>query len=108
MPVPARDAPPPTLRHADRPANPPTDPALVEHLVAGTGLSPAEAERVVQDVLAFHAEPVGDYVRRRHAQLQTYGARNDDIFRRLAVELEGRVVAAPRLSERQLRRLVYG
>ena len=89
-------------------AVPRTDPALVEHLVATTALSPAEAERVVQDVLAFHAEPVADYVRRRHAQLRTYGARNDEIFARLAAELDGRVVAAPPLSERQLRRLVYG
>ena len=62
----------------------------------------------MQDVLAFHAEPVEDYVRRRHAQLKTYGARNDEIFARLAAELDGRVVAAPGLSERQLRRLVYG
>ena len=77
-------------------------------IAASTGLSPAEAARVVQDVVAFHAEPVEDYVRRRHAQLKTYGARNDEIFARLAVELEGRVVAAPVLSERQLRRIVYG
>ncbi len=59
-------------------------------------------------MLAFHAEPVADYVRRRHAQLRTYGARNAEIFARLAAELDGRVVAAPGLSERQLRRLVYG
>jgi hypothetical protein len=84
------------------------DPALVAHLVAGTGLTAAEATRVVQDVLAFHAESVEDYVRRRHAQLRTYGAHNDEIFARIAGELADRVVAAPRLSERQLRRLVYG
>ena len=84
------------------------DPALVAHLVAGTGLTATEAARVVQDVLAFHAEPVEDYVRRRHAELKTYGARNDEIFARIADELVDRVVAAPRLSERQLRRVVYG
>jgi uncharacterized membrane protein len=90
------------------PTPPIVDPALVDHLVTSTGLSASEAERVVQDVLAFHAEPVADYVRRRHAQLKTYGARNDEIFARIAGELAGRVVAAPPLSERQLRRLVYG
>lgn len=82
--------------------------ALVEHLVATTGLSPAEAARVIEDVLAFHAEPVEEFVRRRHAQLKTYGAKNPEIFARIAAELENRVVAAPPLSERQLRRLVYG
>jgi len=86
----------------------PPDAALVARIAASTGLSPAEAARVVEDVVAFHAEPVEDYVRRRHAQMKTYGARNDEIFARIAEELAGRVVAAPGLSERQLRRLVYG
>lgn len=85
----------------------PADPDLVAHLVATTGLAPAEAERVVEDVVAFHAEPVEDYVRRRHAHLKTYGARNPEIFARIAAELAERVVAAPRLTERQLRRLIY-
>ena len=84
------------------------DRTLVAHVVATTGLSPAEAERVIDDVLAFHAEPVEDYVRRRHAELQTYGAKTPEIFARLVDELAARVVAAPRLSERQLRRIVYG
>ena len=86
----------------------PADPTLVEHLVATTGLTPAEASRVVEDVLAFHDEPVEDYVRRRHAELKTHGARNPEIFAHLAEELDHHVVAAPALSERQLRRIVYG
>lgn len=85
-----------------------TDPELVARIVASTGLTPAEAARVVEDVVAFHAEPVEDYVRRRHAHLKTYGFRNAEIFARIAAELADRVVAAPALTERQLRRLVYG
>lgn len=85
-----------------------TDPELVERVVASTGLTPGEAARLVEDVLAFHAEPVEDYVRRRHAELKTYGAHNPEIFQRISGELADRVVAAPRLTERQLRRLVYG
>ena len=64
-------------------------------------------QRVVEDVLAFYAEPVEGYVRRRHAELKTYGVRNAEIFARIAAELEERVVAAPPLSERQLRRIIY-
>ncbi len=85
----------------------PVDVALVNHLVAGTGLTPTEAQRVVEDVLAFYAEPLEEYVRRRHAELKTYGAKNDEIFVRIAEELTERVVAAPSLSERQLRRIIY-
>ena len=88
------------------PATP--DPELIERIAISTGLSRAEAARVVEDVVAFHAEPVEDYVRRRHTQLKTYGAKNPEIFARIATELRGRVVAAPELSERQLRRIVYG
>ena len=81
---------------------------LVDHVVSTTGLTPAEAARVIDDVVAFHAESVEEFVARRHVQLKTYGAKNDEIFTRIAEELAGRVVAAPRLSERQLRRMIYG
>jgi uncharacterized membrane protein len=84
------------------------DPALVSHVVATTSLTPGEAERVIDDVVAFHDQSVEDYVRSRHARLKTYGAKNPEIFARIAEELAGRVVAAPELSERQLRRIVYG
>ena len=84
------------------------DPELVQRIAASTGLAPSEAARVVEDVIAFHAEPVEEYVRRRHAQLKLHGAKNDDIFSLLIEELSHRVVAPPQFSERQLRRLVYG
>ncbi len=86
----------------------PADRTLVDHLVTTTELTAAEAARVVEDVIAFHHEPVEDYVRRRHAELKTHGGRNPEIFANLAGELAHRVVAAPALSERQLRRIVYG
>jgi hypothetical protein len=86
----------------------PADPDLVDRLVTSTGLTAAEAVRVIEDVVAFHAEPVEDYVRRRHANLKTFGARNDEIFGVLRDELRDRVVAAPELTERQLRRMIYG
>ena len=84
------------------------DPALVDRVAVSTGLAPEVARRVVEDVIAYHAEPVADLVRRRHAQLKATGARNPEIFSQIAEELAGRVVAAPELTERQLRRLVYG
>lgn len=84
------------------------DPALVRHIAATTGLATAEAVRVVEDVLAFHDESVEDFVRRRHARLKTHGVKNPEAFARIAEELAGRPVAAPRLSERQLRRIIYG
>ena len=86
----------------------PIDQRLLSHVMAGTGLSEAEATRVIEDVVAFHHEPVETVVRRRHAELKTYGAKNAEIYARLRAELAERVVAAPDLTERQLRRMIYG
>ncbi len=81
---------------------------LVDRVAASTGLTPAEATRVVEDVLAWYREPVEDYVRRRHAHHRLYGRHNPEIFELITRELAGRLVAAPALSHRQLRRIIYG
>ena len=85
-----------------------SDADLVAHVGASTGLPPAQAARVVDDVVAFHSESVEEYVARRHGELKLRGEKNAAIFARVAEELGTRVFAAPPLSERQLRRIVYG
>lgn len=84
------------------------DTELVDRISASAGLTPAEAARVIEDVVAWYREPVEDYVRRRHAYHHLYGRRNAEIYPLIAGELAGRVVAAPPLSERRIRRIVYG
>jgi len=92
----------------ERPAPARADERLVSHLTATTGLTSAEAARVVAEVVAYFQEPMDSIVRRRHRELRAYGAKNDDIFVRLQHELAGWPVAAPALTVRQLRRIVYG
>lgn len=84
------------------------EPELVNRIARSTGLAPAEAARVISDVVDFYAEPVEEYVRRRHAWWQRQGSKNPEIFARIRDELESRVVAPPPLTARQLRRIVYG
>lgn len=84
------------------------DVELIEHLVRTTGLEPSRAARILAEVLALQDETVGQFVRRRHRELQREGFANAEIYGRLADELLGRRFAASDLSERQLRRLVYG
>jgi hypothetical protein len=81
---------------------------LIAHLTRTSGLGPGEAARVVADVLSYFSEAADDYVRRRHRELKAHGLTNDEIFPRIAAELRVRRVAAPELSLRQLRRIVYG
>lgn len=81
---------------------------LIRHVAASTGLPPATAARVIADVVAYYGETVEQYVRRRHAELRRRGRRNAEIWTVLAGELAARPVGAGPLSERQLRRIVYG
>lgn len=85
-----------------------TDIELVRHVMASTGLSEATATRVVADVTAYFAETAEDYIRRRHNELRQRHRKNDDIWPQIAAELRSRRFSASDLSERQLRRIVYG
>lgn len=81
---------------------------LVEHLERSTRLDRAQAARVVEEVLACFAETAPEFVARRHAELRREGASNESIYERIERELGERRFAAPRLSRRQIRRLIYG
>jgi hypothetical protein len=81
---------------------------LVDHLVRSTPLARGEAARVVLDVLAYFDETAEEFVRRRHRELRSRGLTNAAIFERIAAELPHRAIAPPRLSLRQMRRIVYG
>jgi hypothetical protein len=80
---------------------------LLHHLVAA-GLSRVDAERTVAEVLAYFSETTEAFVRRRHRELQRRGLVNAESLSRIAAELPHRRVAPPQLSERQIRRVIYG
>lgn len=84
------------------------DERLISHLVRTTSMPSPLVRRVVAEVISYYSEPVDDFVRRRHGELRSSGLTNPDIFEALAKELEDRRFPAPPLSERQLRRVVYG
>jgi hypothetical protein len=80
---------------------------LVEHVMTTTGLPVLIAARLVSDVIGYFGETAEQFVRRRHAELRGRH-KNDEIWVLIAAELAGRPVAAPPISARQLRRIVYG
>jgi len=81
---------------------------LVAYLVRSSRLSAPEAARLVDEVLAFLDETPEAFVCRRHRELQAQGLANSDSFTRIAAELLRRRFRAPALTERQIRRLIYG
>jgi hypothetical protein len=81
---------------------------LVNYLARTSRLSPAEAARLVGEVLAFLDETPEAFIRRRHLELQAEGLPNSVIFERVAAELAQLRFRAPAYSARQIRRIIYG
>jgi hypothetical protein len=80
-----------------------------EHrLQALLGLSREQAARAVAEILDSLRYEVDEYIAARHAELQTQGIANPEIFERIADELPALRFRAPELSARQIRRRVYG
>lgn len=81
---------------------------LLSHLEHTTRLDRSEAEKVIQETLSYFSESLPDFVARRHRELRADGLRNEVIYRSIADEVrERRFIAGP-LTERQIRRLIYG
>ena len=81
---------------------------LARYLAASPSLPQPTAVRVIADVATYFNETIEVFVRRRHAELKQRQRKNDEIWPLIAAELRQRRFAAPGLSERQLRRIVYG
>lgn len=81
---------------------------LVGYVARSTGLDEATASRVVADVMAYFDQTVEEYVIRRHGELKSRNRKNDDIWPLIIDDLKTRRFTAGELSERQLRRMVYG
>jgi hypothetical protein len=81
---------------------------IVGRIVASTTLGQEGASRVLDDVIALLDETIEEFVARRHLELQRDGHRNEEIFGLLAQECASWRFRAPSLSQRQLRRIVYG
>jgi len=81
---------------------------LLDHLARHSALNRTDAARLVREVLAYFNETLEGFVERRHSELQRQGLANPAIFQQIAAELRWWRLSAPPLSERQIRRIVYG
>ncbi len=107
MDVPVKDRQAVVAVSADRPRDTPFD-DLLDHLVRTTTLNRGEAVRVVGEVVAFFHEPLDAFVKRRHRELQSAGLANTATYEQILDELRFVRLAAPPITVRQIRRLIYG
>jgi hypothetical protein len=81
---------------------------LTAYVCRTTRLDADEAHRVVREIMGYLQETPEGYVRRRHHELQMQGRSNAAIYQQLMLELSAWRFRAPSLSERQIRRMIYG
>lgn len=81
---------------------------LIEHLSRSTQLSLAQSEQVVAEVLAYFNEDIESFIRRRHHELQQHGFSNAKSFAVIQDELSSRLFPSEKISERKIRRVIYG
>jgi hypothetical protein len=81
---------------------------LINHLCRHSSMTAAEACRLVTEVLSFYNENLDEFIRRRHSELRAAGLANSTIFDLIRHELpDHRFLIAP-VTERQIRRVIYG
>ncbi len=82
---------------------------LIQHLCNNCDLSHSTASKLIDEVREFFNETVEDFVARRHHELkQELGLSNPQIFQRIDDEIKQMVFASRPLTQRQIRRLIYG
>lgn len=82
--------------------------AFKQHISDSYNLSHEQTERLLDEFIACFGETLREYVRRRHGELKAEGCRNESIYPRLLDEIARRRFSAGELTERQIRRIIYG
>jgi len=86
----------------------PEDSAFRAYLLRNVDVSERDLDKLIAELRSHWGETPAEFVRRRHRELQRQGARNPAIYEQVAAEIQGRRFSASPLTERQIRRLIYG
>ena len=81
---------------------------LLAHLQAVTGLEPAVLRKILGEMIDWFDEDLSTWIHRRHQELRRQGLSNREIYPLLLEEARRMLVRPNSLSERQIRRLIYG
>jgi hypothetical protein len=78
------------------------------HLMATYGISDGNFERIHEEFLSFFGQTLDEYVVKRHGELHAQGRHNQEIYGQIQAETAERRFALKDLSERRIRRIIYG
>ncbi len=79
-----------------------------DHITSNYSISRHDLERLLEEVDHFYGCDLPTFVQTRHMELKEAGYQNREIYRILQQEAKARRFRIPDLSERQIRRLIYG
>ena len=83
-------------------------PEFREYLLRVVALPEPLLDKIIGELRDHWSETAPEYIRRRHGELQRRGVPNRLVYGQIARELKSRPVRSSPLSERQIRRIIYG
>ncbi len=81
---------------------------LLDHLCRSAAIEPEKAQQLLREMLHFYNETSNEFMQRRHLELQQQGMNNEEIYTTIQTEVAQRRFAAPAITTRQIRRVIYG
>ncbi len=81
---------------------------LLLHLQAVTGLAAPILAKILEEIRVWYAKDLSSWARGRHRELRRQGLRNRAIYPRLRQEAKEILIRPAPLTERQIRRIIYG
>ncbi len=81
---------------------------LFQYLSRTRGISLIEAAKLVDEILSYFHETRDTFIQRRHRELQATGISNSKIYQQIQSELDSRRFSTTLISERRIRRAIYG
>ncbi len=82
--------------------------ALIAHLHDVTGLDSSVLAKILSEVKSWYPLDLRSWIMLRHKELRAQKMRNRDIYAQIREELARILVHPSPLSERQIRRMIYG
>lgn len=79
-----------------------------KYLLSSYQILEKDLYRLIDDLTGTFNDSVEMFVQKRHFSLQKEGKRNKEIYTILQDEVKSQRFIAPELSQRQIRRMIYG
>tara|TARA_Y100001968_G_C19206294_1_gene642459 strand:+ start:445 stop:726 length:282 start_codon:yes stop_codon:yes gene_type:complete len=86
----------------------PLSPAFRNHLLSIVNITESELDKIVSNLVDHWSETLSEFVTRRHKELQRSRIPNRIAYGRICDEVSARRFPIAPLSERQVRRILYG